>query len=78
MGLTTKTDTQRSTAGPAFCGAVLASTAVMVHEVYTVLFGRCLSPDPFTHVLVEVAPFGSGSAIAFAAAAHVRGPVCAS
>ncbi len=72
MGLTTKTETEWSTLGAAFCGAVLASLAVMVHEVYTVIFNHCLSSDPFTHVLLEMAIFGSGGAILFGAIASVR------
>ena len=69
MGLTTKTETEWSSVGTAFCGAVLASLAVMAHEVYTVIFGYCLSSDPFTHVLVEMVIFGSGGAILFGAIA---------
>jgi hypothetical protein len=72
VGLTTKTETEWSTLGAAFCGAVLASLAVMVHEVYTVIFGYCLSSDPFTHVLLEMAIFGPGGAILFGAIASVR------
>jgi hypothetical protein len=72
MRLTLKTDTDRSTVGTAFCGAALASAAVMVHEVYIVFFGQCLNSDPFTHVLAEMAIFGPGGAMAFAAAAHIR------
>jgi hypothetical protein len=72
VGLTTKTETEWSTLGAAFCGAVLASLAVMAHEVYTVIFGYCLSSDPFTHVLLEMAIFGSGGAILFGAIASAR------
>jgi hypothetical protein len=71
MGLSIKLDTKRSTVGPALCGAVLVWLAVMVHEVHRVVFGRYLNSDPFTYVLVEVGLFGSGGAIAFAAAVHV-------
>ena len=71
MGLMIKTDTQRNTVGTALCGATLASMAVMMHEVYIVFFGHCLSSDPFTHILAEMAMFGSRGAVAFAAAAHV-------
>jgi len=71
MKLTIKTDTERSTVGPALCGAVLASLAVMVHEICTVFFGRCLSSDPFTHVLMEMAMFGPAGAITFAVTGHI-------
>jgi hypothetical protein len=77
MRLTIKTDTERSAAGLAFCGAVLASMGVMVHEVYTVIFGRCLSSDPFTHVLIEMATFGSAGALAFAATGYIWGRLVA-
>jgi hypothetical protein len=72
MGLITSAEAERSTVGPAFCGAVFASLAVMVHEVYTVFLGHCVTSDPFTHVLLEMAVFGSGGALSFAAVAHVR------
>ena len=71
MGLTIKTDVERSAVGPALCGAVVGSMTVMVHEVYVVFFGTCLSSDPFTHALGEMAVLGLGGAIAFAAAAHI-------
>jgi hypothetical protein len=44
----------------------------MAHEVYTVMFGYCLSSDPFTHVLLEMVTFGSGGAILFGAIAYAR------
>ena len=72
MGLISTTQIERSTVGTAFCGAVLASLAVMAHEVYTVIFDYCLSSDPFTHVLLEMVIFGSGGAILFGAIASVR------
>ena len=72
MGLTIKTDTEQGTVGPALCGAVLGSAAVMVHEVYIVFFSTCLNSDPFTHALGEMAVFGPAGAVLFAAAAHLR------
>ena len=71
MRITSNTDTEQSTAGPALCGAIVGSMAVMVHEVYIVFFGTCLSSDPFTHALGEMAMFGPGGAIAFAATAYM-------
>ena len=64
--------TEWSTVGAAFCGGALATLAVIGHEVYTVLVGRCPDVDPFTHVMAELAAFAPGGAIAFALAAEAR------
>ena len=56
-----------SIVGAAFCGAVLASMAVIMHEVYTVFYGFCPGVDPLTHILAEFAIFAPTGALLLAA-----------
>jgi len=41
----------------AFCGAAFGAVAVVVHQVYVVLFSDELTIDPFVYVMTEMAMF---------------------
>lgn len=56
----------------AFCGAAFCSVAVVVHQVYVVLFSEVLVVDPFIYVMIEMALFIPGAAVLFAGAALLR------
>jgi hypothetical protein len=46
--------------------------AVVAHEVYTGIVGRCPSVDPFIHTVTEFAVFAPSAAILFAGIAEAR------
>ncbi len=56
----------------AFCGAAVGAVAVLVHQVYVVLFSDVLIVDPFVYVMTEMALFIPGDAVVFAGAALLR------
>ncbi len=51
---------------------VLGSVAVIVHEVYIVMFSNHPVADPFVHVMTEMAVLVPGSAMVFIALATFR------
>jgi hypothetical protein len=67
--------TEWTTAGAAYCGAVLGAVAVIVHQVYIVLFSAYTIADPFLRVMTEMAVLVPGGAMVFAAIASLRNRV---
>ena len=64
--------TEWTATGAGYCGGVLGSVAVIVHEVYIVLFSDYPIADPFVHVMTEMAVLVPGSAMMFIAVATFR------
>jgi|ERR671913_2301872 hypothetical protein len=58
--------------GAAYGGAVLGAVAVIGHELYTGISGRCPEVEPFTHIMAELAVFAPGGAVTLSIAANIR------
>lgn len=72
MTLNVEAPTEWDRTVAAFCGAVSGAVAVIVHQVYVVLFSDELVGDPFVYVMTEVAVLVPGGAILFSGVAILR------
>jgi hypothetical protein len=72
MTLNVDVPTEWDRTAAAFCGAAFGAVAVVVHQVYVVLFSDVLIVDPFVYVMTEMAMFIPGGAMLFAGAAILR------
>ncbi len=72
MTLEVETRTEWTMTGAACWGGVLGAVAVIVHEVYDVLFSDYPIADPFLHVMTEMAVAVPSSAVGFVAIAGIR------
>jgi hypothetical protein len=72
MALQVEAKTDWTVTGAAYWGGVLGAVAVIVHEVYAVLFSAYPLADPFLHVMTEMAFVVPGTALAFAVIAGIR------
>jgi hypothetical protein len=72
MALQVEAKTEWTVTGAAYGGGVLGAMAVIVHEVFIVLFSDYPLADPFLHVMAEMAIVVPATALAFAAIAGIR------
>jgi hypothetical protein len=72
MTLDVEARTEWTATGAVCWGGVLGAVAVIVHEVYDVLFSGYLIADPFLHVMTEMAVLVPGSAMVFVTIAGMR------
>jgi uncharacterized membrane protein len=64
--------TEWTATGAACWGGILGAVAVMVHEVYDVLFSDYPIADPFLHVMTEMVVLVPSGAMGFTVIAGVR------
>ena len=72
MALQVEAKTEWTVTGAAYGGGVLGAMAVIVDEVFIVLFSDYPLADPFLHVMAEMAIVVPATALAFAAIAGIR------
>ncbi len=72
MTLNVEAPTEWDRSVAAFCGAAVGAVAVLVHQVYVVLFSDVLIVDPFVYVMTEMALFIPGGALLCAGIATMR------